>query len=84
MSLSELYALYKLYAIGFLTNEEAISILISYVWFCLVALFAIRTILILFSRKIGTYHPDYYRLWPRLPWRSLMIIWNDIRIWFER
>ncbi|QOJ23786.1 MAG: type IV secretory system conjugative DNA transfer family protein [Gammaproteobacteria bacterium] len=84
MSFSELYALYILYAIGFLTNEEAISILISYVGFCLVALFATRTVLILFSRKIGIYHPDYYRLWPRLPWRSLMIIWNDIRIWIER
>ena len=84
MSFGELYALNKLYAIGFLTNEEAISILISYVGFCLVALFAIRTVLILFSRKTGFYHPDYYRLWPRIPWRSLMIIWNDIRIWFER
>lgn len=84
MSISELYALYKLYKIGFLTNEEAISILISYMGFCLVALFATRTVLILFSRKIGIYHPDYYRFWPRLPWRSLMAIWNDIRIWFER
>lgn len=84
MSFGELYALYKLYAIGFLTNQEAISILISYVGFCLVALFAIRTVLILFSRKTGFYHPDYYRLWPRIPWRSLMIIWNNIRIWFER
>lgn len=84
MSFSELYALYILYAIGFLTNEEAISILISYVGFCLVALFATRTVLILFSRKIGIYHPDYYRLWPRLPWRSLMIIWMFFSVWFER
>lgn len=82
--MNELYTLYKLHKINFLTDEEVISILLYYVGFCLVALFAIRTILILFSRKIGIYHPDYYRLWPRLPWRSLMIIWNDIRIWFER
>lgn len=82
--MNEIYTLYKLHQINFLTDEEAISILLYYVGFYLAALFAIRTILILFSRKIGIYHPDYYRLWPRLPWRSLMIIWNDIRIWFER
>jgi type IV secretory pathway TraG/TraD family ATPase VirD4 len=82
--MNELYTLYKLHQINFLTDEEVISILLYYVGFCLVALFAIRTVLILFSRKIGIYHPDNYRLWPRLPWRSLMIIWNNIRIWFER
>jgi type IV secretory pathway TraG/TraD family ATPase VirD4 len=82
--MNELYTLYKLHQINFLTDEELISILLYDVGFCLAALFSIRTVLILFSRKIGIYHPDYYRLWPRLPWRSLMIIWNDIRIWFER
>lgn len=82
--MNELYTLYKLHQINFLTDEEVIYILLYYVGFCLLALFAIRTVLILFSRKVGIYNPDYFRLWPRLPWRSLMIIWNNIRIWFER
>lgn len=47
-------------------------------------LFAIRTFSILITRAIGLYHPDQYRLWPRLPWRILVSAFVHIIIWFER
>lgn len=47
-------------------------------------IFLVRTILINLSRKFGLFHPSQYRYWPRVPWRTLMIFWVKLRIWFER
>lgn len=46
--------------------------------------FVARTILIFTARFLGLYHPNQYRYWPRLPWRTLMKVWVHLRIWFER
>lgn len=82
--MNELYTLYKLHQINFLTDEEALSLLLYYVVIFLIILFVARSILIFLFRKAGLYHPDFYHLWPRLPWRTLMRFWMHLRIWFER
>ncbi len=46
--------------------------------------FVARTILISTARVLGLYHPAQYRYWPRLPWRTFMRGWVNLRIWFER
>ena len=68
---------------GFIPESLAYSIVVYSVNIPLY-LFVLRTIVILITRTIGLYHPDQYRLWPRLPWRTLVNAFVHLIIWFER
>jgi len=49
-----------------------------------VYVFAARSVFTIAGRMCGFYHPDHYRLWPRLPWRSLMSAYITAKQWYER
>ena len=43
-----------------------------------------RTLTTIVFRTMGLSHPDHYRLWPSLPWRSIVLAWLAVRRWYER
>lgn len=47
-------------------------------------IFAVRTSVTLVARAMGLSHPNHYRLWPRLPWRSVVLAGLAVRRWYER
>lgn len=51
-----------------------------YLW---AALFFVRTIACLSLRPFGLWHPRFYALFPRLPWRNLQTIRANVSAWWE-
>jgi len=49
-----------------------------------VGLFATRTVLVFWTRQFGLYHPDYYGLWPRVPWRLPYKGYEAVKKWYEQ
>ena len=50
----------------------------------LMILAILRSVILLVLRALGLHHPHLYRLWPRLPWRSVLTLWLGFTKWRER
>ncbi len=48
------------------------------------ALTVVRGCLVLLLRRLGLSHPAQYRLFPRIPWRSVLKLWLSFYGWRER
>lgn len=49
----------------------------------MLASLVLRWLWVLITRAFGLYHPDFYRLWPRLPWRGPYTLWRRGLRWHE-
>lgn len=47
------------------------------------ALSVLRTVVTLALRAVGLSRPSHYRLWPRLPWRSVLKLRLALSLWVE-
>jgi type IV secretory pathway TraG/TraD family ATPase VirD4 len=49
-----------------------------------VALMVARAFIVFSLRRLGLSHPVQYRMFPRIPWRSWLLVWLNICGWRER
>ncbi len=66
-------------AVGSPTYYELVGTLVAPL-----VIFVARTLVTIVSRAMGLAHPNHYRLWPCLPWRSIVLVGINIRRWYER
>lgn len=63
--------------------QIACLVILALAGFALLSAF-LRTPLVLIARIFGFYHPNQYRWWPHLPWRSPYSAYLAVKKWYER